>query len=163
MNAHDALKLALRSSDGVWKMYLDDLSDAELLERPVDKANHIAWQLGHLITAENGLTSQVCPGVMPELPEGFAERHTSETAASDDPNSFLSKDEYLQLFQQQRTATLAALDGLTAEQLDEPAPEDLRHICQTVGGVFALQASHWTMHAGQWAVIRRKLGRPPLF
>jgi hypothetical protein len=29
--------------------------------------------------------------------------------------------------------------------------------------VFSMQGSHWMMHAGQWAVLRRKLGRPPLF
>jgi hypothetical protein len=32
-----------------------------------------------------------------------------------------------------------------------------------VAGIFLMQGTHWTMHAGQWAVIRRKLGRAPLF
>ena len=27
----------------------------------------------------------------------------------------------------------------------------------------ALHPNHWLMHAGQWAIVRRKLGRPPLF
>jgi len=26
-----------------------------------------------------------------------------------------------------------------------------------------LHPQHWLMHAGQWAVVRRKLGKPPLF
>ena len=29
--------------------------------------------------------------------------------------------------------------------------------------MLALAGTHWLMHAGQWAVVRRQLGRPPLF
>jgi hypothetical protein len=32
-----------------------------------------------------------------------------------------------------------------------------------VGALFSVEGSHWLMHAGQWAVIRRQLGRKPLF
>jgi hypothetical protein len=32
-----------------------------------------------------------------------------------------------------------------------------------VGDVFSMQGGHLLMHAGQWAVVRRKLGRKPLF
>ena len=49
------------------------------------------------------------------------------------------------------------------DDLDAPAPESLKQIAANVGGIFSMQPTHWTMHAGQWAVVRRKLGRPPLF
>jgi hypothetical protein len=29
--------------------------------------------------------------------------------------------------------------------------------------VLLLVPSHCLMHAGQWAIVRRKLGKPPLF
>ena len=163
MNAHDAFRDALKGADSITLAYLDDLSDADLLVRPVPGANHIAWQLGHLIGAENGMLSETCPGSMPALPAGFKERHTNDTAGSDDRNTFLSKDEYLRLYRQQRDATLKALDGLGEADFDRPAPERLRHFVATVGGVFGMQATHWLMHAGQWAVVRRKLGRKPIF
>ncbi len=163
MNAHDVIRDSLRIADAVWKPYVADLSDEELLVRPVDGANHIAWQLGHLISSEREMVEQICPGSMPALPEGFGQAYTSETSQRDDAASFHKKDEYLSLFETVRAATLEALGRLSAEQLDQQAPEHLQQIAPTFGAVFDLIGAHWLMHAGQWAVIRRKLGRPPLF
>ena len=143
--------------------YLQDLTDEDLLRRPVRNANHIAWQLGHLITAENNLNNMVCPDTMPALPEGFAEKHAKETAASDDPAAFCTKDEYLQAMQEQRAGTLALLDTLSDEDLARPAPEQIQKFGATVGAVIAGQSAHWMMHAGQWVALRRKLGKPPLY
>ena len=44
-----------------------------------------------------------------------------------------------------------------------PGPEPMRAYIPDWGTAFVMQDSHWVMHAGQWAVIRRQLGRPPLF
>jgi uncharacterized damage-inducible protein DinB len=143
--------------------YLQDLTDDELFVRPYDSMNHIAWQLGHLIVGENSHINQVYPGSMPALPTGFAEKHTPETAASDQHSDFHTKAEYLKLLDQQRAATLALLADLSDEELSKPSPESMRYFGQTIGAVFAGEATHWMMHAGQWAVVRRKLGRPPLF
>lgn len=147
----------------VVQSYLADLSDAELLVRPAERMNHIAWQLGHLISGEHGHINQVSPGSMPPLPEGFRERHTRENATSDDPNLFLTKAEYLRVMTEQRQGTLAVLARLSDEELAQPAPESIRYFGPTIGTIFAGEAAHWMMHAGQWAVVRRKLGRPPLF
>lgn len=163
MNARQALKESMNTPTFLVKSYLEDLSDEELLIRPVEKANHIAWQLGHLISSEHNMVEMVCPGSMPPLPDGFAEKYTKETSAVDDAAAFHSKAEYLKLMDEQRAGTLAALDTLSDEDLDKPSPEKLQPIAANVGGVFAMQPTHWTMHAGQWAVTRRKLGRPPLF
>ncbi|GAB4159214.1 MAG: DinB family protein [Planctomycetaceae bacterium] len=163
MNAHEAIKASMHVPDMIVNSYLGDLTDEELFVRPTEGINHIAWQLGHLITSENGLIEQVCPGSMPALPEGFKEQHSKETATIDDPSAFRKKDEYLKLFAEQRAGTLKALDSLSEEDLDKPSPENLQMLGSTVGAIFLMQPVHWTMHAGQWAVIRRKLGRPPLF
>jgi uncharacterized damage-inducible protein DinB len=143
--------------------YLNDLSDAELLVRPVPGANHIAWQLGHLIASEHDLVSMIAPGMMPPLPDGFKERHKKEHSKLDDPQHFFKKEEYVRLLKQQREGTLAVLARQSDSDLDKPAPEPLRGLLRTVGEVFVLLGSHPMMHAGQWAVTRRKLGRPPLF
>ena len=73
MNAREAIMQSLAMPDMVYKGYLGDLSNEELFLRPVEGANHIAWQLGHLINSERSLIESVCPGSMPPLPEGFAE------------------------------------------------------------------------------------------
>ena len=161
--AADLLKASLDMAAFCVHSYLQDLSDEELLIRPVDGANHIAWQLGHLITAEHEMMEAVCPGSMPALPSGFAARYTKETSGLDDAAAFHTKNQYLELMGGQRAGTLAALAKAGDDDLQQPAPEKIREYSPTVGATFALQATHWMMHSGQWVVVRRKLGRAPLF
>ena len=163
MEARDALKLSINMGRMIATSYLGDLTDEELLHRPCDGCNHINWQLGHLISAEHQLVEGVCPGSMPDLPEGFIEKYTKETAGSDDPSQFESKETLLATYEEQRAGTLAALDKLSGEDLEKEAPEQMRAYAPNVAAVFEMQGSHYVMHAGQWAVIRRQLGRPPLF
>ena len=147
----------------VVQTYIADLTDEELLLRPHEKANHIAWQLGHLIAWEHQLNNMACPDSMPALPEGFAEKHTKETATSDDPAAFYSKQEYIQAMEAQRAGTLSLLDGLSDDELEQPAPEEIQKIGATVGAVIAGQSAHWMMHAGQWVIVRRQLGKEAAF
>jgi hypothetical protein len=163
MDSRGALKAGIVGGERMVQAYLGDLSDAVLLARAVPGTNHIAWQLGHLIYAERWMVDLVRPGSVPELPAGIHEQHSNDTAASDDPTKFLSKAEYLELFKGVRAGTLALLETLSDAELDEQAPERLRHFLPTVGNVFVMQGTHWVMHAGQWAIIRRTLGKPPLF
>ena len=143
--------------------YLQDLSDEDLMRRPVPNANHIAWQLGHLIDAEHNLNNMVCPDSMPDLPAGFSEQHNKEAAASDDPGAFRSKEEYLKLMAEQRAGTLALLDKLSDEELEKPSPEEIHKFGATVGAVIAGQSAHWMMHTGQWVIVRRLLGKEAMF
>ena len=105
----------------------------------------------------------VCPGSLPALPTGFSECYTQETSELNDGGAFHTKDEYQKLMDEQRTGTLATLDRLNDADFGRPAPEQIREYSPTVGTTFALQATHWMMHTGQWVIVRRKLGRKPLF
>ena len=163
MNTKEALQSGLAFGDKVSQAYLADLTDADLMVRPVPGTNHIAWQLGHLVAAEHALIEMVAPGSMPKLPDGFKDKHSKETAAIDDPKSFCTKAEYLKLLEEQRGGTIAALAKLSDADLSQPAPEALQSHLKTVGDVFTMQGGHMMMHAGQWAIVRRKLGRKPLF
>lgn len=163
MTPQEAIQLTIDSGDMIVQSYLSDLSDADFLVRAVPGINHIAWQMGHLIASERQMVDEICPGVSPPLPDGFAARHSKETAGSDDASKFLKKSEYMALYAAQRAATLKALHSVSAADLDKPAPEKFREYLKSVGDLFSLQGTHWVMHAGQWAVLRRKLGRPPLF
>ena len=163
MKAADLVRVAFDGSDVIWRGYVADLSDADLLVRPVPGANHINWQIGHLIASENGFVTGIWPGSMPSLPGGFTERYGRDRAAIDDPAAFATKDELMRIFEEQRAGTLAALERLREEDLPQPGPEASRSYFPTVASVLLGIPAHWTMHAGQWAVIRRKLGKPPLF
>jgi hypothetical protein len=100
---------------------------------------------------------------MPKLPDGFAQRHTKDTARSDNPADFLSKDEYMQLAKEMRAGTLAVLDRLSEADFDKPVSGRVPPFVKTVGDSFVTVGSHWAMHTGQWVVLRRKLGRPRIF
>jgi hypothetical protein len=160
MNAKDALFNNLGFGDRLVNAYLDDLSDADLLLRPVEGQNHIAWQLGHLISSERNMLEGIKPGASPALPEGFDEAHNRDATTSDDRSKFLSKQRYLELYQAQRAASRKVLEELSEADLDAPAPERVRRMVPTVGATFGMVGSHVLMHVGQFVSVRRKLKKP---
>ena len=160
MNSIDTIKQTYGISQMVMNGYLSDLSDADLLVRPAEGLNHVAWQLGHLISSEGNLLEMVAPGAAAQLPAGFAESHSKENAGSDDASSFLTKAEYFELFQKVQSATFAALDSLSEADLDQPGPESMKDFCPTVGSLFILISTHVMMHVGQIVPLRRKLDKP---
>src|SRR3954454_11527998 len=160
MNAKDVIRQTMGLNENIMNSYLADLEDADLLLRPVEGQNHIAWQLGHLIESERQMVEGIKPGTCPPLPEGFAESHNRDATKSDDPKQFWTKQQYLELFNKQREATKKLLEEMADAELDAPAPERIRRMCPTVGATFNLIGGHVGMHVGQFVSVRRKLGKP---
>jgi hypothetical protein len=163
MTAKDAIKHTLNSNYFMLKQYLSDLSDADLLVRPAPNANHAAWQLGHLISAEVQLLGMIRGATPAALPAGFAERHSKDAARSESTAGFLKKQEYLDLFDKVRAATLASLDKQSDADLDTTTEGRMKDFAPNYGAVFLLLANHTMMHGGQFTVVRRTLGKPILF
>jgi hypothetical protein len=162
MNAKDTIRAALQTNQNLMNMTLADLSDQDLLVRPVPNANHIAWQLGHLVLAEHTVIKSL-GGTPPELPAGFADQHGKQMANSDATTGFATKAKYVELLNQARAATLAATDKLSDADLDKPVEGNIARIAPKFGILAAFPASHAYMHMGQFSVVRRKLGKPVLF
>lgn len=160
MHAKDVIRQTLELSDLILNTYVGDLADGDLLVRPVEGMNPIAWQLGHLIVSERMMIEGIQPGSCPPLPEGFAEAHGKDVGQAEDTSKYRPKAQYLELWKAQRAATRAVLDGVADERLDEPGPENLRMIAKTVGEVFNLAGTHPLMHAGQFVGVRRLLKKP---
>ena len=162
MKAQDAIRTSLTSTQHMLGMFLGDLSDADLLERPVPSANHIAWQLGHLISTETTMFAPYLKGAAyPALPAGFAEQHNKEHAVKG--TGFLTKAEYLGLFNKARQVTIDGVGKLSDADLDAPITGPMSQMVPTVGALLLLGGDHVMMHAGQFTVVRRKLGKPVLF
>lgn len=159
MNAKDAIRNTIDMSSMVVDSYLKDLSDADLLVRPVEGMNHIAWQLGHLIGAERHFVELINPGASPALPDGFAEAHGRDKVGDDDPSHFLPLARYQELWGEQRKATLATLDGLSDADLDR-TDERFPPFAPTSGALLNMVGNHPMMHAGQFVAVRRKVGKP---
>jgi hypothetical protein len=162
VKATEAIQTALRGTSGVMSMYLGDLSDADILVRPAPTANHIAWQLGHLIAGEAMLVKMAIPDAkMPELPAGFAEKYGKETAGQD--TGFLTKAQYIDLFNKMREATIGAVGKLSDGDLDKATTGSMAKFAPNAGAMLLLVSNHTLMHAGQFTVVRRKLGKPVVF
>ena len=86
MDIKQAIVSSLAQTDMIVNAYLSDLKPEELLVRPIPGANHIAWQLGHLISSERSLIDKVAPGKYEPLPPGFDEAHKKDAATIDDPH-----------------------------------------------------------------------------
>lgn len=160
MQTKDAIKINIDMGQFISLGYIEDLTDQELLHRPAPGANHINWQLGHLIAAEHEMIEKVAPGAMPALPAGFVEKYAKETAAIDDPAKLCTKADLLKVYHEQRAGTLKALAAANDADMDKATGVEY---APNVAAMYLMQGTHWVMHAGQWAVIRRQLGRKPMF
>jgi hypothetical protein len=151
----------LKRNLGFLNMIVEDFSDADFLVRPCPGANHTAWQVGQLCTAERAMLSG-CGASMPPLPAGWDKKFTKETSKGDDPSFFPKKGELLADFAKVREATIAWVKTLKPADFDKPAPEKMRDFAPTLAHLVGITIDHTTMHIGQFQVIRRKLGKPIL-
>ncbi|WP_422923052.1 DinB family protein [Singulisphaera sp. PoT] len=156
-DAKSVIRMSLAMSEGVVKAYLDDLSDEDFQIEAIAGINPLALQVGHLINAEFRSVERVSPGASPTLPDGFMEPHDLKTAPPGGSRTFLTKAEYLDLWAAQRKATLAVLDALPEEQLDQPTGIPY---APTVAALFNAIGGHILMHTGQFVALRRKLNKP---
>lgn len=157
MDAREALINNLKTSAMVCGSYLDDLTDEEAMQRPHPKCNHINWQIGHLIASEHMMAS-AC-GELPALPKGFADKYSKETTSSDNISDFVPKTELMKIAATQHEAVVELIGNMSDEDFDKPGPESMRSYAPTMGALANMLGSHWMMHAGQWVVLRRQLGR----
>jgi hypothetical protein len=99
----------------------------------------------------------------PALSDGFMKQYGKEGASDDDLMHFLGKKEYLDMFKDVRELTKTAAAKLTDTDLDRPTTGDMARFAPTLGALLLALSNHTLMHAGQFSVVRRKLGKPVLF
>jgi hypothetical protein len=163
MQAKDALKIGLVSTQNMVAWFLSDLSDQDLTVRPVPSANNIAWQLGHLIEGEPGLGNALPGAAYPELPAALKGQYSSKASGTSPAGGYLTKAEYLESFNKMRDATIAIVGKLSDADLDKPNTGPMAKFAPLVADLIVLISNHTLMHAGQFTVVRRALSKPILF
>jgi hypothetical protein len=158
MQAKDVILRNLSLSDQVLKSYVGDLDDKDFLVEPSPGLNPLALQIGHLISVEHSITEGIKPGSAPALPEGFDALHNLKEKSANP--KYLTKAEYLRLWDGQRAATKAVVEGLTDADFDKPSPERWQRMAPTLGDVLNLAGGHTLMHVGQFVPLRRSLNKP---
>lgn len=159
MNSKDVIQHTLGTADFLLNAYIDDLTDADLLVAPVEGMNHIAWQLGHLISSERMFIENVKPGASPVLAAEFEAVHSRSDTKGTSPSQFASKAEYLNFYKAQRKATLDVIAGLTDADLDKASPESFAGYAPTIGCLLNMIGAHYLMHLGQFVAVRRVTGK----
>jgi hypothetical protein len=163
MQAKEALKIGLTSTQNLVSWYVGDLTDDDLKVRPVPNANNIAWQLGHLIEGEVYLGAPLPGATYPELPSFLKGQYSKETASSAPAGGYVTKGQYLDWFNKVRAATIANVDKLSDADLDKPNTGNMAKFAPRFADLIVLMANHTLMHAGQFTVTRRALNKPVLF
>jgi hypothetical protein len=150
-----------RQQNQLVQWHVADFSDADMLVRPVEHANHAAWHIGHLATTYPNVLNLIAPNTIPPLPQEFCDLHTKKGSTLND--GFESKAQLLARLDQMTEAAIAWVEKLTDADLSKPAPPQLKGWVSTLGQLAYALPPHTNMHIGQIQVIRRKLGKPVLF
>jgi hypothetical protein len=140
--------------------HLADFSDADMLVRPAESANHAAWQVGHLTVAFGSLINLAMPGTFRTEPQEFIDRHTAKGCRLND--GFAPKAELLAKFNEANERAIQWMRGLS-DAGKRRSPEAIKSFAPTIAHLVHVLPMHVNMHIGQIQVIRRKLGKPILF
>ena len=159
-SVNDSLAFGLSSSATLLKRYVADLSPGEYVHRPSPGANCAAWTVGHLAMTDRRMLERL-GAALPPLPEGF-DRRFSRDEGCPQAQEFGDVGTIISVFDDHRSRLVAAVKSVKPEQLDRKLEKPIA-MATTVGEAIAFFAVHSAMHAGQIVMIRRSLGRPPLF
>lgn len=164
MTTIDYIKMGLETSNMLTLGLIDDMQDAPLTQPTSNGGNHPLWILGHLAYSEANIVDHIILGNENPL-IGWKEMFGSSSEPVAEAGHYLPWDEVRKHFVQVRDRTMSILDGMSDEDLDLPSkncPPGREQLMGTVGGCFLVVTLHPTMHRGQIADARRRLGRPPL-
>jgi uncharacterized damage-inducible protein DinB len=155
----------LETSRRYTKQFLSDLAPEEWFWHPHGFVTHVAWQVGHLAYVEYGLCLRRVRGrtaadeslISDAFIQPFQKGSTPQAGAERYP----SLGEIQHVLDAVHAQTLAELTERSDEELD--VPTDPPHpVFKTKLGAVAWCPLHELVHAGQIALLRRLMGKPPL-
>ena len=163
MKAIDYVKMSLEMSNG-WIMGLaEDMKDSPLTKPTPNGGNHALWCVGHLAYSEGNLVGVFIKGQANPVAD-WEHLFNQGTTPSDDASTYPTMDELIAKLQELRAQTMAMLNEMSDEDLDNPshAPDEMKDWFGTVGQCLAAIPIHFAFHGGQIADARRAAGRQPL-
>ncbi len=164
MSTIDFIRRSITTSHMLTMGLIDDMESAPLQQPTANGGNHPMWVLGHLAYSEANIIEHMIKGNENPLIDWkpiFGASSEPTTNADDYPAwaDVRSKADEV------RTNTLAFLDTLTDEDLDNPSknpPPGREEFFGTIGGCLLVLTLHPAMHRGQVADARRMMKREPL-
>ncbi len=138
---------------------LEDLTDDEFFRQPGIHLQSAAWIIGHLTWAEWGLIAMRGHGqpAMGEPYHGMFGRGSTPG----DGKGYPSRAELMSERERIHRESLPLLRALTGDRLSEPIHGDPHPMMKTKADILTMVAMHEAFHAGQLALLRRLMGKPP--
>jgi len=168
MSSESRLELAInrmRGSRSFTQQFLNDLTDAEWYWSPPQFTTHIAWQVGHIAVAEYSLCLRRVRGRTAAdqslISDAFIEAFKLGSKPVAEPDKNPPLNEIRRVFETVHQQSVDELSGRSEAELDRPLAEPHPRFKTKLGAV-EFNPLHEMVHAGQIAVLRRLMGRPPL-
>lgn len=160
-----ALTQSLEAARNYTLGVLADIEPEQWFWQPSEGVTCVAWQVGHLAIAEYGLCLSRVRGRRAEdaalLPAEFSQRYGRGSEPSSDPAENASVESLRTTLEAVHRQALDEIPTYTQELLNEPLDEP-HPIFKKRGDGLAFCPSHELVHAGQLALLRRLMGKPPL-
>ncbi len=135
------------------KVNLEGISPEESM-RPASETggNCLNWVLGHLVATRSAVLRLA--GAEPVGDAALMANYSGQEDVVFDPAQAVPLERLIADYDQSQERLRAALPGLTAERLAEPA------LFGTVGATLAFLTFHEGYQSGQLGILRRLLGKP---
>jgi hypothetical protein len=145
---------------------LDTIPPADWFRMPAEGVTHVAWQVGHLATAQYRMCLDRVRGVRPEdeelIPAAFLKSFGRDSVVDPDPAAYPRATEIRATFGRVYDQALAELADFPDYDLDSPILGPHRFV-KTKIEALRWCAAHEMVHAGQIALLRRLFGQPPIW
>jgi hypothetical protein len=144
---------------------LADIPDDRWFDRP-GGVTHVAWQVGHLASAELrlGLIRVRDPRPVDDeiFPPDVRRYFVGDDTPRADPREYPSPARFREILAAVRRQLFAELPTYADSTLAEPLGTPHR-LCRTKGDALVWAPRHELIHAGQIGLLRRLLGRKPVW
>jgi hypothetical protein len=165
MSPRESALERIRWSRKFTQQFLPDLSPAEWFWSPPQYATHVAWQVGHLAVAQYNLCLRRVRGRTAAdealVSEPFIEAFRFGSKPMCDEAQCPPLGEIKRVFDAVHEQSLSELEKTSDAELDAPLADPHPRFATKLGAV-EFCSQHELVHAGQIAMLRRLMGKPPL-
>jgi DinB superfamily len=166
MNRLSLLTDSILFARGYTVELIDTIPQDEWFTIPAECPTHVAWQVGHLATAEARLVLERASRRNAEaegLPAGYLPLFLRTMVVEPDPAKYPQAQEIRAVFDRIHQAALRALKDLDDNDLDTVVEGAQHRFCRTKFDFVRWCSHHEFLHTGQIGLIRRMLGHKPVW
>jgi hypothetical protein len=140
----------------------EDFTDEQARES-VGGQKPLVWYLAHSVITKTHLL-KLYGGAGDSLSKEFIERYGRGSDGSADFSDAPPKAEFLEHLAAVHERAKSLVASLAPEDMERKAEGEIAHpVFKKLGSALTLIASHDAYHAGQIAVLRRSMGKDPIF